>query len=649
MKKNIYLVLINIALYSSLFFMSCSKHEYGISNGFDMGDSTASNVSIDTTDSKPDFSMISKARIFPGLVSSEEKRLDSVSITINLNYKDISNTSKIAVIPAPQFSTGLYAPPGEPIKIIVPAGVFDLTAQIGAWTDDLSEIYPRQREAISYTKKSLYPGINYVRSLLGGNIYINATRPWNLKPTLIFSGAVCSPDFILGETNPSEWYKLIAKSTVPWFEVRSKRCIWTLPTKFQQIYPVNQIDSVMRLWDEIIEEDFNGWIGLKDNPANPVHQASSLPWRAVLDIQLSGGYGHNGYPVMYYMDQSWFETSINLYRVTHDPWGNLHEIGHNYQTSAFSWSILGETTNVLFSYKVSDHIGLPRTKGVGGYSTSSSSFPKFGLDYAASNSPGKNFDTYFGGVYNNYRMLPFLQIYDKYGWDFMPFLYENARTTGRYPVTEQDKKDFLYETASSYVKMDMKSFFDAWGISVSSVSTAKIGALYEPLNKAIWLYDPITKTGKDSTIVFPVVKDNKTWTIDSYDSQESTGEGSNNGQAKFVIDGNANTYWHSQWNGASPAYPHWIVFDMKRSLQFDGLYFINRNTVQRAPKSLEILYSDDKTTWTKATVDISQLQAINTKQLVTFAAPIKARYIKVNFTSSWDGANFMSMAEIGGF
>src|SRR5688572_7315452 len=53
-----------------------------------------------------------------------------------------------------------------------------------------------------------------------------------------------------------------------------------------------------------------------------------------------------------------------------------------------------------------------------------------------------------------------------------------------------------------------------------------------------------------------------TWSITA-DSEELEGEGSN-GPAPLVLDGNVNTFWHSEWYNAEPPYPHWLNINMKQ-------------------------------------------------------------------------------------
>ena len=65
------------------------------------------------------------------------------------------------------------------------------------------------------------------------------------------------------------------------------------------------------------------------------------------------------------------------------------------------------------------------------------------------------------------------------------------------------------------------------------------------------------------------------WTVTA-SSQEASGEGAGNGVASCIIDGSNSTYWHSQWSGSEPGYPHWFMIDMKEVKSFDEFEYISR-------------------------------------------------------------------------
>src|SRR5688572_17810610 len=97
-------------------------------NSFDFVDGTPGDgegnqsITVDTSIKFVDVSKYAQARTFPGLVCSTEPRLMDYRLSMDLNYNAVSEDLRISVAPQPQFSTGLYAAPGELVIIDVPAG-----------------------------------------------------------------------------------------------------------------------------------------------------------------------------------------------------------------------------------------------------------------------------------------------------------------------------------------------------------------------------------------------------------------------------------------------------------------------------------------------------------------------------------------------
>ncbi|WP_447641670.1 MULTISPECIES: M60 family metallopeptidase [Chitinophagaceae] len=488
-----------LCIFSGAVLASCKKYGYSFPDGYDNVGADSASISVDTTDSSPDYSMYAQATIFPGVVADSEARVKDYNVDINLDYIKNPDQMRISVLPLSRISTGLYAPTGEPIKVVVPAGVYSLVAQIGAWTDNLTSIAATspesmKREPIVYTVKKLVPGVNYIRSPFGGPIYINSEFSLGKTVTLQFSGAVVMPDFILGKTDETQWRTAIAKSSVPWFELRAPHIIFTMNTEKAKRLGIQKLEELMQTWEDIFNKDYSQWEGLSDNPSNPLDQAAGLPWRCVGDIQPSVGYAHSGAPVVFQDDDHWFKaiTSVDVIK-TSGSWGILHEVGHNNQQGNWMWSGMGETTNNLFSYKVCNRFGfLARPESF----TSSSIW-----DFVADSKTDKNFmtDSRMDDPYR--KMTPFVQIFELYGYDFMTALYTNTRHALRLSNNDQDKVDFVYQTASDYTGNNMLKFFNKWGLYPSAQAVAEITAKgYPKLATTVWLYNPVTKKGNDPDI-----------------------------------------------------------------------------------------------------------------------------------------------------
>ncbi len=437
---------------------------------------------LDTSQSKIDRSQFNAARAFPGLVGITEPRLTNYKVQIDLDYIQVKASDiRISVTPGGYISTGLYAPAGELIIVDVPTGVYGLVAQIGAHTDNLTGLDPLQRAPIIYTRVQLFPGRNYMRNLFGGTVWIIPSIPLGRKVELTFTGVVKSPDFVLGETTDAEWKAMIAKTTVPFFELRSKRLIFTLPTNKLAKYPIESPTALMTAWDEEILHSYWEWYGLSETTTDVRNRNPTLPWRDVHDIQPSVGAQHSGYPVVAMANDNYFKQAISIDQVVGANWGTYHELGHNMQmNSTWSWSELGEVSNNLFSLKITNRHGYK-------HSNITRAMPA-AIAFASIANTAKT--KLFASASGDARMGMFIQIFEKYGYDFMTYLCTQARMARFGANNEQDKKDFFYERLSEWTKKDMEPFMNAWGLYVSSVSKNKIAAQFPLLTDQVWLYDP---------------------------------------------------------------------------------------------------------------------------------------------------------------
>lgn len=534
-------------LLTGVFFVGCKKYGYDFKDGYDDASGNQKDITVDTNMAVVDRSAYKRAELFPGLVDVAEHRVTDVKFTLDLNFANQTKDNlRIQVAPEPMFSTGFYAAPGELIKLIVPAGVNGLSMQIGCHTDINNN--PVDRDPTIYVRKALFPGVNYIRNLYGGTIYINASFAIPQPVEFTISGACVSPDFILGQSNHAEWKARVLASKVPWLELRSKYVIFTVPrdkivAQFTNASePLNDMAQPLSLWNDVFRLDYNGWMGLSDDAPDILDRSPQGPWRGVLDIELAPGvYGHSGFPFVGYNDSEWFGAFTSVKRLTTSrlTWGSYHEFGHNcQQPKVWSWSTLGETTNNLFSFKVANRIGADYTVL---HTAVNSGFPQ-AITYA-STAGSKNFDSDAAMNDPFKRMTPFVQIFEKYGYGAMTHLYTQARHAKRLSNNDQDKRDFVYEKLCDYTHINLIAFFQAWGIQISDVSQNKVAALSYPLlDKAIWTYNPLNKTGGTGPVTYST----------SVVSVSSNAAG--DGDPKYLVDGviSSSSYWHSNYGTSTP-------------------------------------------------------------------------------------------------
>ncbi len=90
---------------------------------------------------------------------------------------------------------------------------------------------------------------------------------------------------------------------------------------------------------------------------------------------------------------------------------------------------------------------------------------------------------------------------------------------------------------------------------------------------------------------------NTNWEIVDF-STEEPGEGAPNGLASAAIDGDLSTFWHTQWDGGEPGYPHFFTVDLKEIVKISKVEVFRRNGDNRGQTRFEIHTSLDGVKYT---------------------------------------------------
>ncbi len=133
------------------------------------------------------------------------------------------------------------------------------------------------------------------------------------------------------------------------------------------------------------------------------------------------------------------------------------------------------------------------------------------------------------------------------------------------------------------------------------------------------------------------------WTVVSFSSEEASGEGPSNGRVIHAIDDDISTFWHSQWSGVSPGYPHWFIIDMNQTVTISRFQLYRRQGDSRGSDLIKFYCSMDGTTW----VDLGEFpfdRNINDAQNYRIVSNPQARFFK--FEAIEGPNNFTHMAEI---
>ena len=241
-------------------------------------------------------------------------------------------------------STGLYAAPGERITFRMPSGDLDkgFVARIGCHSDNLlgTKRDAWRRWPVLTNAKALDKREVEMANPFGGPIYIEipGREEWartRERVRVEIKGAVEAPFFELGKTTKAEWENR-RLAPAPWGELVGANMVLSVPS--EHLRKLEYPENLMRVWDKVVET--GDWLA-----ALPRRRS---PERIVADAEISIGWMHSGYPIMCYLESAPDMVSLR-HLLTQGNWGFYHELGHNRQSSLWTYSGYTEVTCNLFS------------------------------------------------------------------------------------------------------------------------------------------------------------------------------------------------------------------------------------------------------------------------------------------------------------
>jgi hypothetical protein len=115
----------------------------------------------------------------------------------------------------------------------------------------------------------------------------------------------------------------------------------------------------------------------------------------------------------------------------------------------------------------------------------------------------------------------------------------------------------------------------------------------------------------------------------------------------LALDGEPGTFWHTEYVGANPGYPHEFVIDLGKKQTVGGLIYVPRtdgNSNGRV-REYEVYVSQDGKQWGKPLAKGRWTNDATTKY--ASLSPTPARYVKLRGLGEVNGQPYMSAAEIG--
>lgn len=600
---------------------------------------------------------------FPGWIDVNLERVDNTPVVIDGMYTKMKDESRIDFKQTPWISTGYYAAPGEVVTLVKPSRLRTrLSWRIGAWKCELGQTadlkrYGKVSETGVFDRDTVK-----IKSWFGGHVYIMPEETFVRPETFIIKGAIKSPDFIYGKTDVAAWKQEMQTTKLPYAELIGKKTIWTLPVA--TLKKITDPAGLLELYDNIIENDFNGFHGLSDEVVGTLDVAPAFPVRIVQDIQLcSGKASHAGYPMVIDQSEADLGTDVDGMRSTSIAWNFYKELGRNYQTWCWSWTGVKEVVNLIPYYH-------SRARMLGAWPTvrnekdeSDRGVLKWEYvirDYVLCTDAAKDFEmtdikTAFGKSINtqNARMMPFVQLAQQYGWGLYGYLGKcsrelSARNAAVLKILSSPaRRDFFCKRVCEYANADLSPFFDAWGIKYSVTAEDDMKSLPKYQGEKFWEKWEASKMPdfQERTPADVKLPDDNYNNVESqFDQTKWTVDSTSGTPSEYtpgvIINGKLGDYWASEKISNRPHYDSrvWVAMDMKRVYNVSQVYAALRDFTanwRANPKNIRIeVKMNPEDEWEKL-ADITMAQLAGTMQNFDLDDSKPGRYVKIIFVEGF--------------
>lgn len=120
------------------------------------------------------------------------------------------------------------------------------------------------------------------------------------------------------------------------------------------------------------------------------------------------------------------------------------------------------------------------------------------------------------------------------------------------------------------------------------------------------------------------------WTIADFSSEEVSGEGDGQGVAACVLDGDASTFWHNQWEGGTGQLPHHITIDMQKEVTVTNVDLQRRKNNRDTYRGNFFVSSDNESFTKVGTFEMAEVNEPQSFKVNT----TRGRYFKLEITES---------------
>lgn len=193
--------------------------------------------------------------------------------------------------------------------------------------------------------------------------------PWGASLgdiTVTIAGAVESLIYRHKHTTLAEWSAMVSNSAVTatlpmWGELVSDKYVLSLP--ITDLIQLQNPIEIMNYWDEMIDRE--DWLLGYPNitGSRTWRDINGRAERFVVDVQISAGWMHSGYPVMAYLSVA--DEQLDITHLLSDgEWGPYHEVGHNHQWRGYVLPMTTEVGCNFFSTYIVESLNHEASAGV---------------------------------------------------------------------------------------------------------------------------------------------------------------------------------------------------------------------------------------------------------------------------------------------
>lgn len=367
-------------------------------------------------------------------------------------------------------STGVYAVAGEAITVTLPKDVLakGLKVRVGTTADDLSAKSEWKRAPLVTVELPLVKEKTTFASPFGGLVYIDV--PFRLKgeTTVEISGGIMAPWFKAGRDTNEKFIAECAATAAPWGEIETKDFVVT--SQIEGLRKVTDPAWIADFWQKVMEADQD----LAQWKVRTHHE------RICSDVQLTGGFLHDGYPLMSHINAEKYDWAINKdLLAAGDGWGVFHEIGHMHQNRDWTPEGTSEVTVNLFT--------MYAIETVAGANLRDARYPCGAREAEARVKNWVKRGKTFAGFKGDYFLALelYLRIKEAYGWDAYKRTFARYfEPTFKHPTSDAEKWNVFARTLSRTVDADMGKVFAAWSIPLDDF-TRRFCAEFPPAKASL--------------------------------------------------------------------------------------------------------------------------------------------------------------------